>query len=609
MCGINGFNWNDQGIIRAMNAAIKHRGPDDNGSYGDNTVSLGSVRLSIIDLSVAGHMPMSNEDESIWIVYNGEVYNFGEIRKGLETKHKFRSTTDTEVILHAYEEWGEKCVERFNGMWGFAIYDKKRNKLFLSRDRFGVKPVYYYWNGGKFIFSSEIKAILEHKIKRQPNDNVVYEFLALGMLEHRSATFFKDIHKLMPGENLVLDLKKKKLMTYRWYDLKTRIREIKQESEAQVEKKVRSLLTDSVRYRLIADVPVGSCLSGGIDSSSLVCLMRKLQENGEIKTFSLVFPGKKIDESKYQEEVVKQTHVEQFTVTFDQKDILRDIEDLVRTQEEPFGTLSMYGQYRVMKLTKENGIKVLLDGQGGDENFAGYFKYFDFLALEFYTKRQFGQMRKVMREAKERSYRVPSSIMLRPFMRGSRLGKRMVDRIRRNEKPFLAHIYIGDLPVPAYEMGMDLRTALLTDITKYSIPQLLRFEDKNSMRWSVESRVPFLDYRLVEYVAALRSDYKIRNGVPKYILRKAMNDIVPGSILARMDKLGFVTPDAEMFRSKEFKKFIMAIFNSKEFRSRKYWKQEGVLKIYEEHRSGKKDWAREIWRILNTEMWMRVFMD
>jgi len=167
MCGINGFNWKDEQLLSSMNVAIKHRGPDDDGSYSDDAVSMGSVRLSIIDLSVAGHMPMSNEDESLWIVYNGEVYNFGEIRKSLEPKHQFRSTSDTEVILHAYEEWGEKCVERFNGMWGLAIYDKKRNKIFISRDRFGVKPVYYYWKGGKFIFSSEIKAILEHKIRRQ----------------------------------------------------------------------------------------------------------------------------------------------------------------------------------------------------------------------------------------------------------------------------------------------------------------------------------------------------------------------------------------------------------------------------------------------------------
>ncbi|MDD1757575.1 MAG: asparagine synthase (glutamine-hydrolyzing), partial [Methanotrichaceae archaeon] len=292
MCGINGFSWKNATLIDDMNKAIKHRGPDDEGVYLDENVTLGHRRLSIIDLSPAGRQPMSNEDDSIWIVFNGEIYNFLEIKEELLKKeHKFRSATDTEVIIHAYEEWGPSCVERFNGMWAFAIYDKNKSRLFLSRDRFGVKPLYYYCDDVRLIFSSEIKGLLEHNLERIPNDKSIFEYLAFGFLDHTSETFFRDINRLMPGENLFYDLSSKTKRIEKWYDLSSWLKNGMTLTEEDASKKIQEHLFSSISYRLIADVPVGSCLSGGIDSSTIVYSMRKLVQNSIIKTFSLVFPG------------------------------------------------------------------------------------------------------------------------------------------------------------------------------------------------------------------------------------------------------------------------------------------------------------------------------
>lgn len=292
MCGINGFNWPDYDLIMEMGKAIGHRGPDDSGSYVDDWTSLGSVRLSIIDLTPAGRQPMSNEDESIWIVYNGEVYNYLELRKILVgLGHTFKSNTDTEVIVHAYEEWGVECVHRFNGMWAFALYDKQRCSLFLSRDRFGIKPLYYYSQGRRFTFSSEIKGILEHSIPRSPCDKSIREYLSLGHVDNGRETFFSDIQRLMAGENLLLDLGSGAFQLSKWYDLRRFASRRTVDKDFNPAESMRNHLLASVRYQLVADVPIGSCLSGGIDSSSIVCSVHSIDPERKIKTFSLVFPA------------------------------------------------------------------------------------------------------------------------------------------------------------------------------------------------------------------------------------------------------------------------------------------------------------------------------
>lgn len=612
MCGINGFTWRDESLLARMNDALRHRGPDDVGAYTDGRVSLGHRRLSIIDLTASGHQPMSNEDASIWIVYNGEVYNYKGIREELEAAgHSFRSETDTEVILHAYEEWGAECVERFNGMWAFAIYDIPKGLLFLSRDRFGIKPLYYHIDDRGLIFSSEIKSILQHDLPRAPNDRVIYEYLAFGLLDHSRETFFSGIFRLMPGENMIYDLACRSARTFQWYDLEARVGVLEETlgaiSEEEAAERVLSLLKDSVRYRLIADVPVGSCLSGGIDSSSIVYVMRLLGTNEQLKAFSMIFPGQSMDESAYINEVVQETKVQPFTTTPTTEDLIRDLFDLIWTQEEPFRSTSIYGQYRVMRLAHESGMKVLLDGQGADELFAGYHIYFKYYIFEALIHLQLSE---AMSSAAAIGYSLSDLLLFPAATVATRLGLGSLfrwawDRRLRHLKPF----YRGPSVNLLQERGFSLKRALMTDLLRYSIPQLLRYEDKNAMRWSIESRVPFLDYRLAELACALPSQFKICKGLTKHVLRKAMSGIVSGLILNRRDKIGFATPDGDWLSAPESVQLIRELIGSEKFKERPYWRAEEVVRIFEEHLSGKRRMSEDLWRIINTEMWLRTFID
>jgi asparagine synthase (glutamine-hydrolysing) len=603
MCGISGFNWGDAGLIERMNKSLAHRGPDDQGIYVDERLSLGHRRLSIIDLSAAGRQPMSNEDGSIWIVFNGEIYNFCELRKDLESfGHIFRSNSDTEVIIHAYEEWGYNCVERFNGMWGFAIYDKDKELIFLSRDRFGVKPLYYYFDNKLIIFSSEINGILQHEIRRAPNDRTLYEYMAFDLVDHSRETFFKGIYSLMPGESLIYDLVNGSMDLKRWYRLEVKIKALPTSRKDNLSERVRDLFMDGVRYRLVADVPVGSCLSGGIDSSSIVCAMRRLAGASSIKTFSLVFPGEPIDESAYIDEVASNTNVESYRTTLTLENVMEDLKDLIRSQGEPFGSLSIYGQYKIMQLAHQNGMKVLLDGQGGDELFAGYTKYRDCYLMDCLRSLR---LREFVRHLNAGFLRFLAIGMLGR----TGLTRRLLVHLVKRKTGFLQNFYDGDLDSLLFEWGSDLNHHLQKEITTYSIPHLLRYEDRNSMRWSIESRLPFMDYRLVELAASLPSHQKIKEGETKHILRKAMEGLVPKRILERRDKIGFATPDELWFREPSFVELMSSILDSEEFRSRPYWKYAAVKRLFEDHLQRKRDNSRQIWRIVNTELWLRMFID
>jgi len=595
-------------LIEKMNRALKHRGPDDQSTYIDDAVSLGHRRLSIIDLSTAGRQPKCNEDESIWIVFNGEIYNFQEIRPDLEKRgHRFSSDTDTEVIIHAYEEWGTGCVERFNGMWAFAIYDKNKGKLFFSRDRFGVKPLYYFRDERGLIFSSEIKGILQHPIKRAANDKAVYDFLVLGFVDHLPQTFFKGIERLMPGESMVYSLTDGSLEKSRWYDINERISRIKI-AEGEAADRIRDMFIDSVRFRLISDVPVGSCLSGGIDSSSIVYAMREISKTTEIKTFSMIFPGEKLDESTFINEVAAATKVEGHSISPTSEDLQKDLIDLIRTQEEPFGTLSIYGQYKVMELANKSSMKVLLDGQGSDEVFAGYFIYYKYYLFESLLHLQIGE---AIQAAKRIRNRISDMVLFPAMTMLSALGHSQgwIRDLWLKRLKYLKGFEDIELANPLTERSFDLNRALYSDLTHYAIPQLLRYEDKNSMRWSIESRVPFLDYRLVELAMSLPSRCKIRKGTTKYILRKAMKGLVSDRILNRKDKIGFATPDKSWMKASDLVRFMQTLMDSEEFAKRKYWRADEVKKLLEEHQSGKRNHEEALWRIMNVELWLRQFID
>jgi len=599
MCGINGFNWSDPALLKKMNSVTKNRGPDDEGEYDDKTVSLGHSRLSIIDLSPKGHQPMCNEDETIWLTYNGEIYNFFEIKEDLiKAGHIFKSHTDSEVIIHAYEQYGMECLNRFNGMWAFCLYDKKRDLLILSRDRFGVKPLYYHIAEGKIIFSSMISALLTHKVERKPDMSVIMEYLAFNLLNHDTRTFFKDIWSLEPGSFLIFNLHSTEVSIKKWYQIK--------QHPAVTVPELTQLFIQSVRSRTVADVPIGSCLSGGIDSSAIVCTLDTMI-NQPFFTYSLIFPGKKIDESRYMKEVGKHTKIQQQFTTLSRNNFLNDLPDFIKAQEEPTTGLSVYGQYCIMRLAYENKAKVLLDGQGGDEIFAGYTYYFSYYYFELLKK---GRIITLLKEM--RSYRKNfKDYYPHQFLCFMLLPAKIQNYVYKNYLlTWLNYDLLYESAVNKSDprcKPMTLHKALVLTLLNTAIPHLLRYEDKNSMRWSIETRVPFLDFNLVETAMSIPTQEKIQQGKTKIIFKEAIKNLIPEMILQRKDKIGFETPVDEFFRDPQIREFCETIFFSEPFKSRPYWNWREVERHYNRHLEGKANIGDTLWKWINLEIWLREF--
>lgn len=602
MCGINGFSWPDKKMLETMNHVTRFRGPDDSGVFTDSSVSLGHSRLSIIDLSPAGHQPMSNEDDTIFIVYNGEIYNAESLRQDLIDKgHKFKSHCDTEIILHSYEEYGLDCLHKFNGMWAFCIYDKRSSRLVLSRDRFGVKPLYYHAGNGRFIFSSMAASILRHAINHAPNDKIIMEYLAFNIIHHSEQTFFSNVSSLLPGHNLIYDLKSKSLNIHQWYILKP-------SSTPASREDIRMLFEDSVRLRTVSDVPVGSCLSGGVDSSSIVCLLNKNLRT-KFNTFSLIAPGHALDESRYIKEVGRLTNTDQYFTTLKPEEFPANFKDFVEAHEEPVTGLSLYAQYCVMKLAHENGAKVLLDGQGGDEIFAGYIYYYTYFYYELMKKMKFGKLLSenihYMLNFKNTYPQQFLGFQLMP----RKLKLFMFDKFLCK---WINHTLLRELCIDKMDERWEKKTlneALALTLVKTSIPHLLRWEDKNSMRWSIESRVPFLDFNLVEAAMSVPSEQKLRNGRTKIIFKDAVDDILPDMIKNRKDKIGFAAPDSEFYRHPEVIRYCKAIIESESFGKRPYWNATVIRNIYGSFIEGRTNEASNIMKWINLEIWFRKYID
>ena len=599
MCGISGFNWRDEKLISAMNLANKNRGPDDEGTYLDARVSLGHVRLSIIDLSENGRQPMSNEDDTIWIVYNGEIYNFQEIKTNLLNKgHSFKSRTDTEVVLHAYEEYGLGCLDQFNGMWAFAIYDLNQRALILCRDRFGIKPLYYYRDESRFIFSSMIAGILCHNVNRKPDEKSIMEFLAYNLEDHCAHTFFENISHLEQGTLLYYDLQSNKHSIKKWYRPKPR--------EYSDETTVHKAFVNSVQLQTIADVPIGSCFSGGVDSSSIVCTLDTILDY-PFYTFSFVAPDSPMDETRYITEVGRGTNTKQYFTQVTTEDFISEFDDFVVALEEPVLSLSSYAQYRVMKLAHEHGAKVLLDGQGGDELFAGYIYYFSYRYYELFKSIQWVRL---ISEAIHYVYKFRNifSIAMFTFMMLPESTKKFTWKRALNK--WVNHDLLRDLDGEGSDprwKRMSLDEALRLTLFSTAIPHLLRWEDKNAMRWGIESRVPFLDVNVVETALALPAEAKLKNGETKVVFKKAVHKILPEMIRNRTDKIGFETTIDDFFRKPSIVSFCKDIIYSDDFRARPYWKWERVEKMFQAHMEKKADWGREIWKWINLEVWLKKY--
>ena len=614
MCGISGIlsydrKYNREDILR-MNKMLSHRGPDDEGTYFDDFIGLGHRRLSIIDLSKAGHQPMSDESERYWIIFNGEVYNYLEIREELVEKgYEFHSNTDTEVILKSYIEWGVDCLKKFNGMWAFALWDKEKKELFCARDRFGVKPFYYYHEDGYFVFASEIKAILEAEgILREPNYERILQYLGNYPLLENKSTFFNDIFQL-PASHYAL-IKKDEIKIERYWDI-----EKKSVEGVDAKERFLELFKDSISLRLRSDVPVGTCLSGGLDSSSIVCVLNKMIDPTKQKTFSSCFEDKRFDEREYIEEVVKATSVTPFYTFPDINHIYPQIEKIVWHQDEPFDSTSIFAQWSVMELAKKNGVIVLLDGQGSDEALAGYIPYKWFLLLDSFNnknpvyllKNSLGLFKslKDYKNYTNRSYYkilkrlVASKFISKEKVKSSRsyyLKREFIDKYKDNLKLNYTH-----------KFNSKLENKLYHDVYYSALPRLLQYEDRDSMAFSLESRVPFLDYRFVEFIFSLPVSNKIKNGWTKYILRKSMKDILPEKIRCRKDKMGFVTPQDMWLAT--IKDKVKDIFNSKEFLQRPYIDSNGVSELLEKYYGGDYSLSNTVWKLYCIEIWMRVFFE
>lgn len=628
MCGICGiYNSNskkriEEVFLKKMTRILSHRGPDDEGFYIKENIGLGNRRLSIIDLSLAGHQPMTNEDGTLWITYNGEIYNFVELRKELEKfGHIFKSNSDTEVILHAFEEWGTDCLNKFNGMWAFAIWDERKKTLFCSRDRFGIKPFYYYFDGKVFAFASEIKALLCCPfIKREPNEKVIYDYLTIGVTDYSGETFFENIKQLEPGHYLILNGNNLKIEKYYQPPFNSEFGEFRENECQELSQKFIELLEDSIKLRFRSDVEIGACLSGGLDSSTIVGLADRLLKKEEIakevignklKTFSSCSGDLRFDERKYIEKVIKKVELEPHYTFPSSDEFWRDINDLVWAQEEPFRSVSIYGHWRVMKLAKEKKMKVLLIGEGGDELF-GYPEqtgsYFAQMLLDGRILSFFKELKEVKKmkgfpEVKRNIFFLFNQIS-RYF-----LSPAMILFLRKKAVGDLSYINRNFFKKFEYDerisrwARLNFQQLLWERVTKFGLRGLLNFEDKNSMAFSIENRPPFLDYRLVELLFSLPAVYKIHNGWTKYLFRIGVKDFLPEDICWRKDKEGFLTPALIWLRNN--KENIREIFKAKDFKSDQYLNRKIILDRFDEAFIKCNEKSPEIWKLISLELWLK----
>ena len=604
-----------------MTDKIAHRGPDDEGFYVGKGLALGQRRLAILDLSPLGHQPMFFDRENLVIVFNGEVYNYIEIRQELLAKgYKFRSESDTEVILAAYQEWGSACLNRFNGMWAFVIYDRKKKVLFGARDRLGVKPLYYFCDKDRFIFASEIKAIIAHpEVKAKPNDKIVWDYLMQnGLVDHSEETMFSGIMDLRGGHSFTIANGKIKIE--KWWDLDHE-KTTHYSSDRDYQEKFRELFFDSIKLRLRSDVPIGSCLSGGLDSSAIVCVVNKYlkdENTAQIgkwqKTFSAVYNAKKYqgcDETPYIREVIRKTQAQPYFTRPSGEKLSKEIEKLVWHQDIPFGSTSIYAQWNVFRLASEHKMKVMLDGQGSDEFMAGYLFYREIYLLQMLKSFQLIEFAKGISHYDFKANKFAFKDFTNSLLARGILGKTLASRYRSHQREF-------EIFDPSWQQkyhhnyslkptGDVFKNALYTS-AKIGLASLLRYEDRNSMAFAIESRVPFLDYRLVEFLYSLPHNQKIRGGKTKWIMREALAGILPQKIRNRHDKIGFATPEKNWIRENLAKEFKQT-FNSESFRSRGYFQPNKIGRAFDAFLKGETEDYRFFWRLYNMEIWFRTFID
>ncbi len=606
MCGIIGkIDFSKRAIqeetLRKMMQTIEHRGPDDNGVFLDDGVGLGFVRLSILDLSQAGHQPMISDNNRYVLVYNGEVYNYIELRQELEEKgYTFSSGSDTEVVLKSYQEWGKDCLHKFNGMWAFVIYDKETKEIFGARDRFGVKPFYYFKDENSFMFASEIKAIRVALDKLTINDQAVFDYLSFNRTDYGEQTFYNEIYRVPHGHCFTLNLKGE-FKLEKWYELEKHCNK----KEKITPEEYAELLTSSVKLRMRSDVPVGVCLSGGLDSSAIASIVSKKLNIKDIHSFSAVYErGQNGDESEFIEELSPFLENMKYTKP-NAKELFDNLSDFVSNLDEPVPTTSIFAQYSVMKLANKHAV-VTLDGQGADEQLAGYHYFYGFYFKELLTKLSFVKLFSEMFDYMRLHKSLFGIKTLAFFLLPKRLKMNLnVKKVAYIQNDFYKNHNGNNTVVDGLYSSETLKKSLINHF-EYKLEHLLKWSDLNSMRFSIESRVPFLDYRLVEQTLSLQNDSYIKKGMTKYILRESMKSILPEKIRLRYDKMGFETPEDEWFREDFFAEIINEILNNPTEKFKKYIDTEVAKEMYSKHLKRESNCSRDIWKWINLHLWLNA---
>ncbi len=619
MCGIAGFTGRNSGVLSSMLASIRHRGPDDRGTYEDNNVSLGHVRLSILDLSSHGHQPM--EFEHLVMVYNGEVYNFVDIKKELVAEgYSFESETDSEVVLKAYHRWGVKAVDKFIGMFAIAIYDKSSKKLTLIRDRVGVKPLYYYFDGKEFVFGSELRPIMEYKKDLAISKDALYEFFQFGYISS-NLSIFENCFKVPAGHYLELKIDNLELTMHEYWSIVPFFEKPKfDKSEKELVDELEALLIDAFSLRMFADVPVGVFLSGGIDSSVVAAILQK--HHGNIHTFTIGFNEAQYNEATWAKKVAKHLgtqHTEKYLSSDEAKEILEHFVDIY---DEPFGDSSGIPTTLVAKVAKESGVKVVLSADGGDEVFCGYERY-------WYTKRIGDKLLRVPRFVRKS---VAAAMELVGAQNAAKLFKiknfehkynQLTEMLRddswqgiyehliHNSKNYEIKELLGmvkKIDEKSFAVGEredPMQGMMLWDYHRYMVDDILTKVDRATMSVSIEGREPLLDHRIAEFMAQVPFELKYKDGTSKYLLRKVLERYLPKELIDR-PKMGFGIPMFEWF-SGDLRTLFERYFQKEKL-------PEGVVnfdyvqKEYAKLKEGKALNINKLWFVLVFAMWYERYM-
>ncbi|MDG6250521.1 asparagine synthase (glutamine-hydrolyzing) [Methanocalculus sp.] len=600
MSVINGFNWSDVNLLKRMNEQICGYNLYTEKIFSKDFFSLGKMN----PLKNGENHNISlifNENKTLILLTDAEIYNYDEIKTQLELKgHTFEYADESEVIVHIYEEYGVQGLKRINGIFAFCLIDTDEQKLILSRDYYGIRPLYYFIENGKIIFSTIISAILTHELSKNPNYCMIRDFLAFNLTNHTESTFFENIFTVPAGGAIIFDMNSGAYTKNKWYEINPK----KDLNEEQI----KDVFVKNVHSRVLNDESIGVGLSGGVDSSAIVCALNLFRDL-KLCSYSLLAPGTKFDESKYIAEIGKNLEINQFVTTIDQNEFFDDIDSLVKAQEEPITGLGVYSQYCVYKLAHNNGCNTLFDGLGSDELFGGHLYTLSYYYYELLRDRHYLALVKEMKNYWEnfKSLRTHSHFI---FLL-------MPDQLKYFIWKMFFHKWINyNFFEKECNNGYDPRwkkmdhiTASKLVITSTGTPHLARTRIKNAIRWGIDMRFPFLDSDFVESCLSIPLSKKLMNGETKVIWKKSVGDLLPRMIQERKDKIGFGTPSDDFFRNEHIVRFCENVINSDSFKSRPFWDWDEIHSLFEMHRVEKINIGDTIWKWVHLELWMREYFD